>query len=294
MRTKLWPEQYLGLDKIDNPDIKRKAEILVQLIISTFFFLLITFVLTGLASETFRPRHFVVISILFISSLFFLNMVRNGHIRLSAMLFISFWMLLIFVTSWFGGGLKAHGIKILPVVVLFSGLTLGKKEIWYFGFAAALGGLVFLLADYIGFMPKSEIVGSSNLVYWLYSSTGVLAMCFLANMSVGMLQTSLNQSEKDLQLRIESEELLKTNNIQLADIMRFESHVVRKSLANVLGIFQHIDFNDLNNPANKELMEHLSDAANQLDGTLHEMMEQSDKVYSMPKNNSLKNEQNLS
>lgn len=278
MKLKFLIERYLKLDKIENTDIKRKAYILAELIISMFFILFITFIISGIVTQTFRMRHVYITAILLIASLGFLYMIRKGHPRYSAVLYISFLLLMIFVFSWNAGGLKAHGIKLLPIIVLFAGLTLGKREIWYFGFFASLGGLGFVLADYAGVLPASVPIGSSNLLYWVYSCTGILSICFLENLSVGLLQTVLNQNERELNRRIESEEKLRLNHLQLAEIIRFQSHDVRKSLANVLGIMEMIDYNDCGNESNKELMHHLGNAANELDLALHQLTEDSNQI----------------
>lgn len=283
MKIKFLIERYLKLDNIENTDTRRKAFILAELIVSMFFILFITFVISGIVTQTFRIRHVYITTILLVASFGFLYLIRIGHPRRSAVLYISFLLLMIFVFSWNAGGLKAHGIKILPIIVLFAGLTLGKREIWYFGLLASLGGLVFVVADYAGVLPVSAPIGSSNLLYWVYSSAGILSLCLLENLSVGLLQTVLNQNEQELSRRVKSEEMLRLNNIQLAEIMRFQSHVIRKSIANVLGIVHLIDFNDPNKSANVELMKHLEDTAKELDETLHKMMQDSDRIYSVSK-----------
>ena len=216
--------------------------------------------------------------ILFLASAACLLSLRKGYIRPTAVAYISFLMAMIFVFSWSAGGIRGHGIKILPIIVLFSGLTLGKREIWYFGLAASFGGLFFVLADYWQWMPKSEPIGHSVVVYWLYSSAGIMSLCFLENISVGLLQTVLNQREEELSLRVQSEEKLRLNHLQLAEIIRFQSHDVRKSLANVLGILEMIDYSDCGNESNQELMQHLGKAANELDVALHQLTKDSNQI----------------
>ncbi|MES2618413.1 MAG: hypothetical protein V4613_11065 [Bacteroidota bacterium] len=270
--------KLFNLSTIINEDQKRKGKILIEIILCILFIVSATLLIISLMLPTFNTRYYIIISILWVASFSFIGLIKKGHVRTSAILYISFLLLMIFTSSWTGGGIRAHGIKILPIVVIFSGLTLGKKEVWYFGIVAALGGMFLVLAETNGFLPPRGPIGNSTWLFWLYSATGVIAVCYLANVSIGILQKAIEDSEKELQLRKQSENLLVINNQKLMDIASLQSHIVRKPVANIMGIVQMIDFENKSNPMNFELLKKLEDATNELDNVIHRIVENTEEV----------------
>ncbi len=270
--------KLFNLSTIINEDQKRKGKILIEIILCILSIVSATLLIISFMLPTFNTRYYIIISILWVASFSIIALVKKGHIRTSAILYISFLMLMIFTSSWTGGGIRAHGIKILPIVVIFSGLTLGKKEVWYFGIVAALGGMFLVLAEINGFLPLRGPIGNSTWLFWLYSATGVIAVCYLANVSIGILQKAIEDSEKELQLRKQSENLLVINNQKLMDIASLQSHIVRKPVANIMGIVQMIDFENKSNPMNFELLKRLEAATNELDDVIHRIVENTEEV----------------
>lgn len=59
------------------------------------------------------------------------------------------------------------------------------------------------------------------------------------------------------------QEKLKTQNKVLRDIAFIQSHEVRRSLANILGVIEVL--NNSNSVNNKEIFDHLIESANELD-----------------------------
>lgn len=126
-----------------------------------------------------------------------------------ATLYVSFLLILILGFSATGGGIKAHGIRLLPMIVLFSGLTIGRKTMWGFAVLVSLGGLSLVVADYYGLLPMKEAIGQSPLSYWIYSVTAIILLCYMENLSVGRFNNTVDKFKQELSLRKESDEKYK-------------------------------------------------------------------------------------
>jgi len=137
--------------------------------------------------------------------LLFLN--GKGKTRLASYVFAGILIVLIFGLAWTGGGIKAPAIQEIPIVVLAVGLMLGwKKSVLYAaGTVAASAGLV--VAEYLGFLPASNIVPTSLSV--LANSTMQIGLLLLLQyLIVANLDRALREAKEQVTRRSQAEESL--------------------------------------------------------------------------------------
>ncbi|MDB5013103.1 MAG: sensor protein [Daejeonella sp.] len=271
------------IDKFSDPELNRKANILKKIIWSVLAIMTLSLAISTLLLPENIIRYSVILFILWAASIVLLFFAKKGHTYVSASVYIIFLLIMIFGFSWTGGGIKGHGIKLLPIVVLFAGLTLGRREIWLFGIIAVLGASGLVLADYFNLILVKQPLGNSLGTYLLFTSTGIFLLCYLENLSVEELRKALNESQKELLLRKKSEELLKIKNEKLTEIAFLQSHIVRKPVAHVLGLISLLKLYDPNNLSDSELIPCLEVAAQELDAVIHEIVRNTHEVESLVK-----------
>lgn len=269
---------------IEDPIINKKSEILIKTIWTVLAIITLSFASAMLIQSEFIPRYFLILSLIWPISIGLSILTKKGYVRLSAILYISFLILMIFGFSWFGGGIKGHGIKVLPIVVLFAGLMLGKKEIWLFGAIAVTGGLILVWADYLQLLPVTEAVGNSPLIYWLYTATGIFLLCYLENISVEKLRVALSNSQFELKMRKQTEELLYQKNEKLTKIAFLQTQSVRKPVTNVLQLINLMKLKKYDNEMNAELIEILETAATELDIILQQIVQTTSDIETVVNN----------
>jgi hypothetical protein len=270
-----------------NSDLNQKGSILIKIIWSVLLIITLSFSINMFLQPENIYRYSLIIIIMWLVSLTSIFFAKTNHIYFITCFYIAFLLFMIFLFSWSGGGIKGHGIKILPIVVLLAGLTLGKKEIWFFGTIATLGGLGLVLANYFHQLPLNEPLGQSPLIFWIYNTTSIFLLCFLENLSVENLRKALDKSEKELRLRKKSEELLKIKNEKLIEIAFLQSHMVRRPVASVLGLISIINTDHPGDPINSEIIPKLKIAANELDTVIHDIVRNTLEVESITQNRSL-------
>lgn len=171
---------------------------------------LLTVTVMAIISFWQQPQHierFAKYVVLFwIGSIAFILALRKSNVRTVAALYIAFIVLLILGSSYTSGGIKAHAIRLLPIVILFSGLTIGRKAMCMFAIIACLGGLLLVCADYYEILPMTEAIGQTPLSYWMYSVAGIFLLYYIEHLSVGRFNKTVVHLKHELSLRKQSEE----------------------------------------------------------------------------------------
>ncbi len=194
------------MDEFPISESKRKASILINAIWGVIVFVTITFGIALFTLPQNEIRYISLILITWIVGLALRFLTKKGRPRLSAFLFIGFLLLLILGASWSGGGIKGHGIKLMPIIVLLAGLLLENKGVWQFALLASLGELGLVAAEYLQLLPQTEPLGQAPVIHWLYSSSTIFLISFLAYLSVRELRKSLKETQEELALRKKLEE----------------------------------------------------------------------------------------
>lgn len=271
-------------NKDPDQELSRKTSILIKIIWSVITIVTVSFITNMVIQPEHISRYALILFLIWPVSIALFFCVRKGYIYFSAFFYVSFLLLMIFIFSWTGGGIKGHGIKFLPIVVLFAGLTLGKKEIWLFGIVATLGGLVLTLADYFQQLPVKEPLGLSSFIYWIYVTAAIFLLCFLENLSVEELRQALAKSRKELLIREKTERLLEEKNRKLTEIAFLQSHQVRRPVASLLGLLSLLKFDNPNDPVNVEVIPKIEIVAKELDEVIREVVRKTDEIESAFKN----------
>lgn len=196
---------FLTPPQFQDPETNRKASFLYKIVWAVLIIITVTFTIVPLNEPKYTFRSVCIIGLTWLGSSIILFLLKKGQIRTTTIMYVFFVLLMIFGFAWIGGGIKAHGIKILPIVVLFAGITLGRKEIWIFGLIAVAGSLGLVIADYYNLLAVSEPAGKTPILYWVFSTTSIMLMCWFESISVNGLNTALNEAKQELALRKISE-----------------------------------------------------------------------------------------
>ncbi|WP_114938887.1 PAS domain S-box protein [Mucilaginibacter endophyticus] len=89
-------------------------------------------------------------------------------------------------------------------------------------------------------------------------------------------QSIIERTVNILRVLIESkktEDNIREQNNRLQTIANISSHELRKPVATILGLVNLFDNDDLQNPLNKEIIEHIDTTSQQLDGVIHSIVE---------------------
>jgi PAS domain S-box-containing protein len=185
------------------------SNILFKIICSILLIMTTTTVIAMIQQPKHLPRFAIAVFLLWMVSLILLFALKLQNTRIIATIYISFLLLMILGFSFTGGGVKAHGIRLLPMIVLFSGLTIGRKPMWAFAILVSLGGFLLILAEYYGLLPMVEPIGQTPWSYWIYSLSGIFLLCYMENLSVGRFNKTVDRLRQELDLRKQSEEKYK-------------------------------------------------------------------------------------
>jgi PAS domain S-box-containing protein len=197
--------KYLSSKSLsEKPD--ENGSILFQIICSVLLIMTVTIVIALIQQPKHTLRFVMVLSLLWTISLGLLHALRKYNTQTVAFIYISFLLMMILGFSFTGGGIKAHGIRLLPMIVMFAGLTLGRKSMWAFAILVSLGGLLLVAASYFNLLPMTSPIGQSPMTFWIYSLSGIFLLCYMENISVGRFNRTVDQLKRELMLRNESEE----------------------------------------------------------------------------------------
>lgn len=269
-------------DDFEADERRSKGAVLITIILCVPVIITLAFAIASALQPQFIYRYCLIVVLVAAVSFLAWIFAKKGHTRITAIAYIGFLILMIFGFSWTGGGIRGHGVKLLPIVVLFGGLTLGKKGIWTFGIISILGGLGFVIADQFDLLPVKQALGNSALINWIYATTSILMLCYFENLSVALLRRALHKSKAELELRTQSEAALRARNAKLSEIAFLQSHEVRRPVSNVLGLIKLIRFENVNDPHNLEIIPKLEVAAKELDAIIHQIVQKTGEIKAMP------------
>lgn len=271
-------QKIISLFGLQDSDLNDKKLILIKIILIFLSILTVSLLISMFVLSQYILRYSLILLIVWTISLMLASLVKRVNTKVIASIYISFLLIMIILFSWSGGGIKAHGIKLLPIVVLFAGLTMGKREIWIFGIIASLGGLFLVYAEHHDLLSRKEPLGLSPMVHWTFTITSIFLLCFLENLSVEALRKALTKSKEDLELRIKSEETLKRRNEKLVEIAQFQSHMVRGPVASMEGLINLINFDNPNDPENLELILKLKTASENMDSAIRQIVQKTKEI----------------
>lgn len=262
----------LFFNKNETAEALRKKSVLINIILCLSAMQTVSLITNMFVQPHNASRYFIILLSIYAAGFLAYQPARRGYIYLSSLVYVAFLLLLIFGVSWSGGGMRAHGMIIIPVTVMVAGLTLGRKAVWFFGIASTLAGLGFVIAEYYSLLPQTSPIGNTPLIYWIYYTVNIILVCFIQYLAVKELLNALNEAKTELELRKKSEEQLRLKNEQLTEIAFLQSHIVRKPIANILGVVNLINKDNPQDPDNIELILQLDFVVSELDAAVCEVV----------------------
>jgi PAS domain S-box-containing protein len=135
-------------------------------------------------------------------SIFSILAINGDQIRVGSFLYVSYFIILIFSFSFVG--MYVPVMTTLLLLIMITGIILGKKSIWLLMFVPAIYGSLSLLKNY-GFLPKFDDATSRIFIlYWMVSAGALIFVCFVS--SFDRFSTALGKtSDKNASLRSSEE-----------------------------------------------------------------------------------------
>ncbi|MGL2967346.1 PAS domain-containing protein [Flavobacterium sp. XGLA_31] len=192
--------------KLYRAESEENSNILFKIICGVLLIMTVTTFIALIQQPGHAVRFLTAIALLWVASLAFLLVLKEQNARTISVVYISFLLLMILAFAYSGGGIKGHGIRLLPMIVLLSGLTLGRKPMWLFAIATSVGGLLLVAAGYFELLPSNEPISQAPLSFWIYSVSGIFLLSYMEHLSVGRFNKTVDRLEQELNLRNQSEE----------------------------------------------------------------------------------------
>lgn len=208
----------LNIFRFSNQNSNERAVLLRKMVWGILAVLSITFVAGIFAHFNYFERYLVSLSGVWILSIVTLLLIKNGHLKIGTFLYVGLLTLIIMILSLTGGGIRTHMVRFLPVVVLFTGLTFGRKQIWTVGIVTIVATLLLVVAELANLLPRTHELSNHPFVYWFCSTQTIILICFIEHLSVTRFNRALNDLKAENILRIEHEEKYKRIFYSFQDI----------------------------------------------------------------------------
>jgi PAS domain S-box-containing protein len=193
----------------DHPETNSKARLLYKMIWAVLIIITSTFIVAISIQPQFIERYLFIILSLWLLSTGIVILLHKGYVKQSSILYITILFLLIIGMSFTGGGIRGHGIRLLPVLVLFSGLAIGTKQVWLVGAITIITTLLMVVLELNNLIPVVTPLGNHPILYWFYTTQIILLLCFMEYLSVQRFNEAINQVKNETSLRIQQEEKYK-------------------------------------------------------------------------------------
>ncbi len=188
--------------KLTQPEINNRAVLLFKLIWGVLAIMSITFLIAMSLQYKYLPRYLFILATLWGASIVMIELIHRGYVKLTSVLYISFLMVLIVGLALNAGGIRGHGVRLLPILVLFTGLAIGRKQVWIVGLITILITAVLVIFEYVGWLTKIEPLGNNPMIYWFYSTQTILLICFIEYLSVERFNNAIAEAEEEANLRV--------------------------------------------------------------------------------------------
>ena len=208
----------LKLLGFSNHDLDARAVLLRKMVWGILAVLSTTFIAGIIAQFKFFERYLLALSCVWILSIVTFILIQKGHLKIGTFLYVGSLTLIIMSLSLTGGGIRTHMVRFLPVVVLFTGLTFGRKQIWAVGIIAIVATFLLVLAELFNLLPRTTELGNHPFVYWFCSTQTIVLICFIEHLSVTRFNRALNDLKAENILRLEHEEKYKRIFYSFQDI----------------------------------------------------------------------------
>ncbi len=179
---------------------------LYKIILAVLLFVTVSYSTALLFQHQFITRYIMMITLTSLVSLIAVFLLKKGYPKVSAYFYILSLLFFIIAFAWTGGGIQGNGIRLLPILVLIAGITIGRKEILLFCVIVSLSTFCLIIANHFNLLYVKEPIKNSDFINWVYSTTFIFLLCFVEYMSLGRLNKALCEAKAEIALRKKSEE----------------------------------------------------------------------------------------
>ncbi|MFL5762708.1 MAG: sensor histidine kinase [Bacteroidia bacterium] len=233
--------------RFDDQELTRRVALMYKINVSTALILTGTLTVSMCILPENAARYFTIIAMMWSVSILLSYFFWKGRVNFGAHLYVILLLLMIYGLGLNAGGIKAHGMVMLPIIVLIAGLTLGKRMVIIYGFISCGVSLLIALAEYNGFIMSRGPLGNSPFIYWIHSTAAMLILVLLEHTSVTGLEKQIIKTQEELELRKKSEGEVKLLNESLEDKIR-ERTAELIAANNELNTFNYSISHDLQQP----------------------------------------------
>jgi PAS domain S-box-containing protein len=204
----------------------QKARPFLMLVWGSVILFSITSVLVGFfMSQSFLQWILAVVIYDFVClGLIFLN--RKGLTKLASYIFIGTLVALINALAIVAGGIKTPVFLTFPLIVLVSGLLLGREMGVLTGLFGIINGLVIVLMKYSDNMTVNTVFFGS-LSMWVISSSFISIVALLQILFFDSMNKTSQKAQKGLSFRISNESRIEAINENYATTMTYKVNIKR-------------------------------------------------------------------
>jgi PAS domain S-box-containing protein len=192
-----------------DPEQAERANILCLVIIGTVLVIVSLIALIMVLQPAAAFRGICVIAFVSALGLILLYLNRRGRTRLAAWLFVSGLIALMTTLAVGAGGVRSPGVAMYCVIVLMTGLLLGRRPGMIAALACAALGFGLLMAERFHLLPPALRYSSPGI--WLLSCLYMGVVLILLRLPAMMIRTALLHADAELSERKRVQELLLEN-----------------------------------------------------------------------------------
>ena len=202
-------ENKSGAEYYEN-DKARKKRLFLRLALGSMLIITTMLLINCFVLPQYVQRWIITICIFDLSGLIVLLLNRKGYTRFASFILVSIIIAQILGLAWSAGGIKAPAMQTIPIVVVMTGLILGRKQGLLIGLIVSLGSLLLVLAEVRGILPTSS-VQHNPFSLWISSVMTISMLALLQYLSVASLDNALKNAQHELFLRKRSEHELRAS-----------------------------------------------------------------------------------
>lgn len=158
----------------------------------------------------------------FVLSLIIVQLLRTGWAVLAAYLTLTFFGCLFFGMAWEGAGVRGLAYSLLVLIVIGSGLFIGKQAGYIASIIASIAGIILIFASNQGWLVN-EYRPITNFSALLLNSVNFFIAASMIRISLDQLERALTKGQKEVDERIAAETEIRRLNTTL------ESRVLKRT-----------------------------------------------------------------
>ncbi len=198
-------------------DILEQSDVLIILTRAVFFLAILAGISAFLffinqedAWGVFLRNSLIALSI----SLALIWLIKAGQISLAAYLTLGFFGIFLLGVAWDGAGVRGLAYNLLVLVVIGSGLFIGRQAGYVTAILAIFAGIAFVLASNMGLLVNETRL-ITNLSALLLNSVIFLIAAYMIRIALDQVERALARAQHEVDERITAEREVQRLNLEL-------------------------------------------------------------------------------